>query len=275
MIKTKKQSVIDKNGVALIEFNSLKSFPQLTCAFSTRIGGISEGFYSSMNLSFNVGDNPDTVKENYRILCNAIGINPENLVISHQTHKTNILPITLADRGKNIWRECDYSDIDALMTNEKGIALVTHSADCCLLGFFDHCQNVIAMSHAGWRGTVGEIGRKTVEAMIDRYACNPKDINVVLAPSIAKCCYEVDEPVLREFKKLSYLDLSKVFFQKSNGKYMLDLWEANKQILVNAGIKADNIEITDICTNCQSEYFHSHRATGGKRGVNGLIMQLN
>ncbi len=274
MIKTQKQTVNTVNGVSFITFKSFEKYPQLIHAFSTRLGGISDGYYSSMNLSFNVGDNPDTVKENYRIFCDAVGINPENIVISHQTHKTNILTVTKSDCGKNIWRNRDYSDIDALITNEKGVALVTHSADCCLLGFFDPQQNVIAAAHAGWRGTVGEIGRKTVQKMISDFGCNAENILVIIAPSIAKCCYEVDDPVLNEFKKLKYLDLSKIFFPKKNGKYMLDLWEANRQILENTGLKTENIEATDICTNCQSEFFHSHRATGGKRGVNGLIMEL-
>lgn len=274
MIKTAKQTVNTVNGVSFITFKKFEKYPQLSHAFSTRIGGISESYYASMNLSFNVGDNPDTVRENYRILCDAVDINPENIVISHQTHKTNILSVTKSDCGKNIWRSRDYSDIDALITNEKGVALVTHSADCCLLGFFDPKQNVVAAAHAGWRGTVGEIGKKTVQKMVVDYGCNPKHILVIIAPSISKCCYEVDDPVLNEFKKLDYLDLSKIFFPKGNGKYMLDLWEANLQILVNAGVNPENVEITDICTNCQSKFFHSHRATGGKRGVNGLIMEL-
>ncbi len=274
MIKTTKQRVNERGGVTFLTFKIFEKFPQLKCAFSTRLGGKSEGYYSSMNLSFNVGDNHDTVKENYRILCKALGIDSENIIISHQTHKTNILKVTKNDCGKNIWREKDYSDIDALITNETGVALVTHSADCCLLGFFDPVKNVIASAHAGWRGTAAEMGKKVVNQMTAEFGSNPADILVCLAPSISKCCYEVDDPVLNEFRKLGYLNLSKIFFKKENGKYMLDLWEANAQILESAGIVRENIELTDICTNCQSKYFHSHRATGGKRGVNALIMEL-
>ena len=274
MIKTENQLVVTKDNVTFIKFKIFEKYPELTCAFSTRLGGISEGYFGDMNLSFNVGDNPDTVKENYKIFCRALGVDSDNIVISHQTHKTNILAVTKADCGKNIWRERDYSDIDALITNEKGVALVTHSADCCLLGFYDPKNQVIASAHAGWRGTVAEIGKKTVNKMVADYGCNAENILVIIAPSIAKCCYEVDDPVLNEFKKLAYLKLEKIFFPKENGRYMLDLWEANSQILENAGIKRENIEITDICTNCQSKFFHSHRATGGKRGVNGLFMEL-
>lgn len=274
MINSKNHTVKTNNGVTYLTFPKLDKFPVLRHGFSTRLGGKSEGYYSAMNLSFNVGDNPDVVKENYRILCGALEIDPENLIISHQTHKTNILTVGKKDCGKNIWRERDYSDIDAFITNEHGVALVTHSADCCLLAFFDPEKQVIAAAHAGWRGTAAEIGRKVVEKMAADYHCNPKNIVVGIAPSIGKCCYEVDDPVFNEFKKLEYLDLSKIFCHKKNGKYMLDLWEANSQILESAGIKRENIDVTDVCTNCQSEYFHSHRATGGKRGVNGLVMML-
>ena len=237
MIKTENQLVVTKDNVTFIKFKIFEKSPELTCAFSTRLGGISEGYFGDMNLSFNVGDNPDTVKENYKIFCRALGVDSDNIVISHQTHKTNILAVTKADCGKNIWRERDYSDIDALITNEKGVALVTHSADCCLLGFYDPKNKVVASAHAGWRGTVGEIGKKTVNKMVADYVCNAENILVIIAPSIAKCCYEVDDPVLNEFKKLAYLKLEKIFFPKENGRYMLNLWEANSQILENAGIK--------------------------------------
>ena len=108
MIKTNKQSLNTVNSVSFIKFKIFEKYPQLIHAFSTRLGGISKGYFGDMNLSFSVGDNPDIVKENYRIFCNAVGINPENLIISHQTHKTNILTVTKKDCGKNIWREREY-----------------------------------------------------------------------------------------------------------------------------------------------------------------------
>ena len=164
--------------------------------------------------------------------------------------------------------------MDGLITNEPGVALVTHSADCCLLTFYDPVKRVIASAHAGWRGTVAEIGKSVIYKMREVYGSNPKDIVVALAPSIGPCCYEVDMPVYSKFALLDYLDLSKIFKDKGQGKFMLDLWNANKQILMHYGIKQENIELTDMCTNCQCEHFHSHRATAGKRGVNGVIIQL-
>ena len=102
--------------------------------------------------------------------------------------------------------------------------------------------------------------------MVSEFGSQKENIIAAIGPCIGKCCYEVDDPVYNEFKKISDLDIDKIFLSKGNGKYMLDLWEANRQILINAGIKAENIDVTDLCTHCHSEYFHSHRATGGKRG---------
>ncbi len=242
--------------------------------FTTRMGGISRGQYSAMNLSFNTGDNPETVRDNYKIICSELGINPENLVLSRQTHTANIRIVTKDDCGKGVFRDFDYNDIDALITNVPEVALVTHSADCCLLAFYDPVKRVIAAAHAGWRGTVGQISLKTVKKMQTEFGCEPADIILGLAPSIGSCCYEVDDPVYNEFIKLEYLQIERVFTPKGNGKYMLDLWEANRQILLHSGISDKNIDITDLCTNCHSFAFHSHRATAGRRGVNGLIIQL-
>ncbi len=227
-----------------------------------------------MNLSFTTGDNRQTVIENYEIFSQALGIKPESIVLSRQTHTDNIRIVTSEDCGKGIYKDFDYSDIDALITNVSGITLVTHSADCCLLALYDSDKKVIAAAHSGWRGTVAEIGKKTVQKMSQEFGCNPENIVVGIAPSIGKCCYEVDEPVYNEFARLDYLVLERIFSQKGGGKYMLDLWEANRQILLHSGIKHDNIDVTDLCTNCNHNEFHSHRATAGKRGVNALFIQM-
>ncbi len=274
IIKSQKNKVNLNGSLCYITFKKLEKYPELRHLFSTRLGGVSKGYFGQLNLSFKVGDERADVLQNYKILCEELGTDVQNIVLSQQTHTDNVLIVGKKDCGKGILRESDFSDIDALITNEKGVALVTHSADCCLLGFYDPIKKVIASAHAGWRGTVAEIGLKTVNKMVESFGCKSENIIAVLAPSIGKCCYEVDAPVYNEFARLEYLKLDLIFENKQNGKYMLDLWQANKQILCHAGIKEENIELTDICTNCQSEFLHSHRATGGKRGVNGLIMEL-
>lgn len=243
--------------------------------FSTRLGGVSRGHCASMNFGHSVGDDVSSVEENFRIFSAALGVNPENIVLSQQTHTKNIRIITKEDKGKGLWRERDYSDIDGLVTNEKGIVLVTQYADCTPLAFFDPVKRVVATSHAGWRGTVAEIAKETVKAMVENFGSDPKDILAGIGPNIAKCCYEVDDPVINEIKKLSYLDFDTCYFEKGNGKYMLDLREVNRQIMINSGIKPCNIDVADLCTCCHSDVFHSHRATKGKRGTLALMISLD
>ena len=274
MLKSNNLNVnVNTSGLIYISFPNI-SGREVVAAFTTRMGGVSSGRYASMNMGFNNGDDPLKVRENYNILFNELGINPERAVLSHQTHTDNLLIVDERDVGKGIAKEKDYSDIDGLITNCKNIPLVTQFADCVPLLFYDPVQGVIAASHAGWRGTVKKIGEKTVNKMVSTFNCNPKDIKVAIGPSIGNCCYEVDDPVFTEFIKLDIPNIKTVFTPKENGKYMLNLWEANKLILTNCGIKEENICVTDLCTCCHSEYFHSHRATAGNRGNLAAVIAL-
>lgn len=256
------------------------TFPKIEAAggcrhgFSTRLGGVSKGDCSSMSFGFSLGDNIDDVKENYRIFCQAIGVDPNRLVLSQQTHTKNIRIVTEEDVGKGIWCNRDYSDIDGLVTNEKNLVLVTQYADCTPLAFYDPVLKVAATSHAGWRGTVAEIAAETVSIMVDRFGCHPKNIIAGIGPNISRCCYEVDDLVINEINKLNYLEKDACYTQKGNGKYMLDLKEVNRQILIHSGILEENIDIADLCTCCNSDIFHSHRATKGKRGTLALMICL-
>ena len=243
--------------------------------FSTRLGGISTGHCSSLNFGHSVGDEVSAVEENFRIFSAALGVNSENIVLSQQTHTNNIRIVTSEDRGKGLWCERDYSDIDGLVTNESGIVLVTQYADCTPLAFFDPVKRVVATSHAGWRGTVAEIAAKTVETMAEKFGSDPGNILAGIGPNIGICCYEVDDPVINEIKKLSYLDFDSCYSDKGNGKYMLDLREVNRQIMIKSGILAENIDVADLCTCCNSDIFHSHRATKGKRGTLALMISLD
>lgn len=268
MLKTKHE-ILNKNGVMLISFPELSG---ATACFTTRIGGVSEGKYSSINMSFTNGDRFENVLENVKRVCSCLNIDYKKLVFSHQTHTKNLMVVKESDIGKGILKERDYDDIDGLITNISGVALVTQFADCVPLLFYDPQKKVIAASHAGWKGTVLEIGKETVLKMAEEFESNPQDILVVIAPSICKDCYEVDDIVINELNKISYLKTDDIYYKKPNGKYQLSLWEANRQILMNAGVKAENITVTDLCTNCHPDVFHSHRATKGERGNNAAII---
>lgn len=235
--------------------------------FSTRLGGVSEGYFSSLNLSFTRGDNEEAVRENFRRIGDAIGVKCEDMVFSQQTHTTNVRVVTDEDRGMGIMRPRSYTDVDGLVTNVPGICLVTFFADCVPLYFVDPVKKVIGLSHSGWRGTVGKIGKVTVELMEKQFGSDPADILAAVGPSICQDCYEVSEDVIDQFKE--HFDekvWTELFYGKENGKFQLNLWKANELIFLEAGIKKDHIAVTNLCTHCNSDLLYSHRTTGNKRG---------
>lgn len=262
----------EKNGVKYITFPKLIAAGLTKHAFSTRIGGVSEGDFASMNMSFSRGDKKENVLENYKRLSEAVGIDPKTIVLSHQTHTNNVLCVNESHIGIGITKP-RFEDIDGLITDKENVALVTQYADCTPLLFFDKKNRVIASSHSGWRGTVQQIGRVTVNKMVSEYGSDPRDIIVAIGPVICKSCYEVDTPVYNEFKKLD-LELDRIFERVDSEHFLLDLREANRQILIKSGIRDENIDICDICTACNSEEMYSHRVLGDKRGNLCAIISL-
>lgn len=256
-----------------ITFPRLEACKAVRHTFSTRLGGVSSGQFATMNTSFLGGDDFCAVEENYRRLCGAVGIEISHLVLSRQTHTNNVRIVTKSDCGTG-YTKPSFNDVDGLITNESGVALVTQYADCTPLLFCDPVKRVCATSHAGWRGTVSQIGKVTVEKMINEFGCNPSDIIAAIGPCICQNCYEVDTPVFDAFVE-SGIDITNVFREgKDENHFMLNLVNANKNILISAGIKEENIDVSDICTCCNSDKLHSHRATGGKRGNLAAIIEL-
>lgn len=264
----------NENSVPYLTYNSLEEVSFIKHAFSTRLGGVSEGIFSSMNLAFNRGDNPDNVVENYKRLCKSAGLDFNTLVASAQDHHTFVRPVTSENIGIGITKPRDMQSVDALITNEKNVTLVTYYADCTPLFFVDTKNKAIGLAHAGWRGTVGRIGQKVVEKMTELYGTDPANLLCAIGPAISKCCYEVDKACADEFYKLSDLDNSKFIFPKENKKYYLDLLECNRQILTRAGVSEKNITISDLCTKCNSSLLWSHRATNGQRGTMCAMMSI-
>lgn len=253
--------------VPYLTYNSLKEINFINHAFSTRLGGVSGGIFSTMNLAFNRGDNPVSVTENYRRLCDSAGFDFDTLVASAQDHHTYVRKVTSADCGVGITKPRDLQSVDALTTNEPNVTLVTYYADCTPLFFVDTGKKAIALAHAGWRGTVGRIGEKVIKTMTAEFGTNPADLVCAVGPAISKCCYEVDKACADEFYNLGDLDNSRFIFPIENNKFMIDLLEANSQILIKAGVKPENITKSDLCTRCNSDLLWSHRATKGERGT--------
>ena len=188
-------------------------------------------------------------------------------MLARQTHTTTVRIVTEADRGKGITRERDYTDVDGLVTNVPGICLVTSYADCVPLYFVDPVKKVIGLSHSGWRGTVGKIGKKTILLMQEKYGSDPADILAAAGPSVCMDCYEVSEDVIERVKEaFEEAFWPQLFYRKPNGKYQLNLWKANELIFREAGILPEHIAVTNVCTHCNSRILYSHRAAGDKRG---------
>lgn len=253
------------DALAYLTFNRLSELEFIRHGFSTRLGGVSTGEFKSLNMSFGRGDPDENVTENYHRLCAAVGVEFESLVASAQDHKTYVRRVGKAERGIGIYRPKDMQSVDGLVTNEPGVTLVTYFADCTPLMFVDTKTHAIGSAHAGWRGTVGRIGEKTVQKLTEEFGTDPADVIVTIGPAIGRCCYEVDTPVAEQFEALG-LDSGKFIFPKGGGKYMLDLPETNRQIIASAGVPEENIVVGDVCTRCNHDLIWSHRATGGRRG---------
>lgn len=263
---------------------------------TTRLGGVSKGEFSSMSLSFTRGDREEDVRENYRRIGQVLGCPPENMTASLQTHTTNIRRVTSDDKGKGVIRPLDYQDIDGLMTNEPGIALVTYYADCVPLLFVDPIHRAIGTAHSGWRGTAYRMGQCMVKSMGEAFGTGPEELYAAIGPSICQDCYEVSEDVAEKFAELEKgtEELRKELLLSGRyragydgnlpkivepgvqrGKYQLDLWLANYVILRQAGVLSERIAITDICTCHNSDYLFSHRASGGRRGNLAVFLMLD
>lgn len=267
-------SVIEKNGVIWIEHNNLKKLSGVKHAYSTRIGGVSTGACASMNFRNCELDSNENTKRNMEIFCSAAGFDINKIVATHQTHTINVEIVTKDDVPKGAMFDSQYSDVDGLVTNVAGAVLVASSADCILLYFYDPVKKAVGICHAGWKGTLGKIGKVTVDKMIAAYGSNPQDIIAAVGPGICADCYEVSTELRDEFIKTWDIEtVREIFTDGREGHFQLDLWKANECVLLQAGIKKENISITDICTKCNCDKLFSHRVQGNMRGNQcGFIM---
>lgn len=238
--------------------------------FSTRFGGVSEGYLSSLNLGMHRGDDPENVRENYRILGRAVGFTPEDTVFAVQKHTNLVAKVTRENRGEGLLRPAT-GPRDGLITNEKRVALTIFSADCTPILFYDPVKGAIGGAHAGWRGTASGIVKNVVEAMEAAYGSRPKDIVAAIGPCIGKCCFETDRDVPEAMLHALGRSAEAAMTQKGE-KYFVDLKQLNAMWLRAAGVQ--KIEICSDCTHCQPQRFWSHRATGGERGSLANIIML-
>lgn len=263
-----------EGGVPLLKFHLLASTGLVEHGFTTRAGGVSEGIFSSLNLSYSRGDKKAAVDENFRRVAVSLHADVQDFVLSDQTHTANIRKVTSKDRGKGILRERGYQDIDGMVTNEPGIVLSAFFADCVPLFFLDPVNHAIGLSHSGWSGTVQRIGRETIRVMEAEYGSRPQDLICAIGPSICQDCYEVSEDVAQRFTEEFQGADSSVLYPTIPGKYQLNLWEANRRVFIEAGVLKEHLAVTDICTCCNAGLLFSHRASQGRRGNLGAFLKL-
>ena len=236
--------------------------------FTTRLGGVSQGHLASMNIGTSRGDARENVLENYRVLGEAIGFSPEDLVLSRQAHTDIVRQVGEAERGAGLFAP-PLTDCDALITNTPGLALVVFSADCTPILLHDPVTGAVGAVHAGWRGTALGIAGKAVAEMVRVFGARPADIRCAIGPNIGQCCFETDSDV-PEAMLAALGPEAEGAIRRTGEKYYVNLKELNAMWLRRAGVCS--VEISLDCTACQPEKYWSHRRTGDRRGSQGAII---
>lgn len=260
-------------GITLIKAKNLALHKEITHAFSTRLGGVSTGECSTLNLSWKRRDSEENVKENHRRLAKAMGIDVNNFCFIELVHGDKVYTATQADRHEGKWWENWVSGYDAIITNQPQVALMARTADCATILLYDPVKKAIGAVHSGWRGTVLQVAKKAVQAMADTYGCNPADIIAAMGPCICPDCFLVHEDVANEF--LNNFGANTYEKLMPDGRYSIDMQRCIYDSLLKAGLKKENISRMDSCTAENDDLFFSHRREKGATGIMLAVIQLN
>jgi len=249
--------------------------------FTTRFGGVSTGVYDSLNLGQNLGDDPAAVLENYNRITAALGIRREDLVFSRQVHGDRVRVVGRADCHPPLQETTE--EADGLVTAERGVALAVFTADCIPVLLWAEGTDIVGAVHAGWRSTVLDIVGKSVGRMA-ALGADPGRIRAAIGPGIGPCCFEtgpeVPEAVERVLGNVGatcgrpQAHAVRPYKSRPDGKYMVDLKEVNRRLLIRAGLRPERVTMAAACTMCRPELFWSHRVTNGVRGSQAAMIQM-
>lgn len=257
MIKTQ------RNGINIWQFENLKSSKGIDHFVSDRVLRDNNREFT---LSFSSSPDREEIRGNRGRLAEALGIHEDCLIFPSQVHKTRIVHVTHGISKQELM------ETDALITNERGLCLAVMSADCVPILIYDAANGAVAAIHSGWRGTVAKILEKTLQAMSERYGTKGENIIAAIGPSVCQDSYEVGEEVV-ESVKVSFQNASELLVATSPGKAKLDLWKANKAQLLDFGVQESRIEISDLCTVKNNEYFFSARKGDAGRFAAGIMLR--
>ena len=265
---------ISINDLEFGQFKNMACFPELFHAVTTRTGGVSPEPFSGLNLGGNTGDSEVNVQANYELLSRALDFDLQTVVSSHQVHGTEIAIITEAPARSMPFPAAHVLDgYDGFITATANIAMLIRIADCVPVILYEPDSKALAVVHAGWKGTAGGIAAKAAGLMVQHYRCDIKNIRAGIGPSIGPCCYEVRQDVAEFFKNTRG---NKRFLmpEATENIFSLDLPEANRLQLIEAGLAPEHIELSFFCTACNSNLFFSHRGEKGKTGRFALVAGL-
>jgi YfiH family protein len=243
-------------------------------AFTTRLGGISQSPYNSLNLGLHVGDKPGDVIENRRRFLNLFSLTPEDMVCCEQVHGNSVVVVGKKEQGRGA---LDYKTslpgYDAMVCRTPGIMLTTFYADCIPIYLFDPDHRVVAIAHSGWKGTMGRIAVHTLRVMQKEFGCSPNNTEVFIGPGIGSCCFIIGGDLVKQVKK-EFCGLEGILNYKLN-KYTWDLPLTNRRMLEEEGVRPENIIDCRLCTSCNQEVFFSYRREEGKTGRMAAAIGLN
>ena len=255
------------NKLGKLEYLTSENIP-VSHAFTTRFGGVSEGYLASLNLGIHRGDDPENVVKNYEILGEALGFDIERLVFTRQTHTNIVRVVDERNCGEGLYRDVE-PECDALVTSTPGVVLAAFTADCTPILLHDPVTGAVGAVHAGWRGSVADIAGNAVRAMCESFGCDPANIRAAIGPNIASCCFETHADV-PDAVRAALGPEGERYIIPTGEKFRVDLKGVNAALLGRAGVK--HIEISPECTACRPDRFWSHRRVGSRRGSQAAII---
>jgi len=268
-------NLIKSSETDFFQFNEMSKYSKIKHFISTNRRKNDDKIFYDFNISLESNDKIEKIIQNRKSLSKTVNIPLENFVMQNQVHGNNVKIISAKHKGKGVYKHSNtIQDNDAMITNIPGICLFLFAADCVPILFYDKKKEVIGAAHSGWQGTIKKIAQKTVLKMREVYQSSISDIIVGIGPSISVKNYEIGENVLKEGEK-TFGTIENYFqLNKSTDKYHFDLWHANKQQLIDVGIKPENIEISEMCTFDNSDFFFSARKKNtGRFGAGIMIIE--